>query len=165
MAIKNTAEHGAEQGAALIEALKENPYVQRVISDEELREQVKTAYESSAAAYKRASKSKKPAQALIKDEKLQKELKAAYEAAKTAQEALRDAPSNPTAKRGGGKGKFLLLVLVGSAIALVASSALRDKVLDLLFGPEETFDYVPAANGNGTTAAASQTTPATNPAS
>lgn len=157
MAAKDKAEHGAQQGAAVIEALKDNPYVQRVLADDELRDQIKEAYESSAAAYKRASKSKRPAQALIKDAKLQNDLKSAYEAAKTAQEALRDAPSNPTGKRSRGKGKLLLLVLVGGAVALVASSGLRDKVLDLLFGPEETFDYVPAANGNGTTAAAAKT--------
>ncbi|MBJ7470806.1 MAG: hypothetical protein JHD16_05865, partial [Solirubrobacteraceae bacterium] len=47
--------------------------------------------------------------------------------------------------------------LLGGVIALVVSSSLRDKVLDLLFGPEETFDYVPAANGNGTATAAAQT--------
>ncbi len=157
MAAKDKAEQSALQGAALLEAVKDNPYVQRVLADEDLRDQVREAYESSAAAYKRASKSKRPAQALVKDAKLQKDLKAAFEAAKSAQEALRDAPGNPTAKRGGGKGKFLAIALLGGVIALVASSALRDKVLDLLFGPEETFDYVPAANGNGTTAAAAQT--------
>ncbi len=163
MAAKDKAEQSALQGAALLEAVKDNPYVQRILADEDLREQVREAYESSTAAYKRASKSKRPAQALVKDAKLQKDLKAAYEAAKAAQEALRDAPGNPTAKRGGGKGKFLVIAILGGVIALVASSGLRDKVLDLLFGPEETFDYVPAANGNGTTAAAAQTpaTPAT----
>ena len=44
-------------------------------------------------------------------------------------------------------GWFLFAIGYIGAIALVASSGLRDKVLDLLFGPEETFDYVPAANG------------------
>ncbi len=157
MAAKDKAEHSAQQGAALLESLKDNPYVQRVLADADLRDQVRDAVDSSRSAYKRASKSKRPAQALLNDAKLQKELKAAYEAAKTAQEALRDAPhSIGKSKRGGGKGKFLALALLGGAIALVASSGLRDKVLDLLFGPEETFDYVPAANGNGTTAAAAK---------
>jgi hypothetical protein len=147
MAAKKTAEQSVSQGAALVEALKDNPYVQRILADEDLRDQVRDAVESSRSAYKRASKSKRPAQALIKDAKLQKDIKSAFESAKTAQSALREAPK---ASRGGGKGKFLFVALLGAGIALVASSGLRDKVLDLLFGPEETFDYVPTSNGNGT---------------
>lgn len=155
MAAKERAEQGAQQGQALFEALRDNPYVQRVLADEDLRNQVKDAIDNSKSAYARASKSKRPAQALIKDQKLQKELKAAFASAKSAQSSLRDAPSHPKGGRSGGKGKLFLLALVGTGVALVASSGLRDKVLDLLFGPEETFDYVPTSNGNGTGAAAS----------
>lgn len=155
MAAKDRAEQGAHQGQALFEALRDNPYVQRVLADEDLRDQVRDAVDSSRSAYARASKSKRPAQALIKDQKLQKDLKAAFASAKSAQSSFRDAPSAPKGR--GGKGRLLLLVVVGSAVALVASSGLRDKVLDLLFGPEETFDYVPTSNGNGTSSA---TTPA-----
>jgi hypothetical protein len=146
MAAKKTAEQGVTQGAALVEALKDNPYVQRILADADLRDQVRDAVESSRSAYKRASKSKRPAQALLKDAKLQKDIKSAFESAKTAQSSLRDAPKSSR----GGKGKLLFVALVGAGIALVASSGLRDKVLDLLFGPEETFDYVPTSNGNGT---------------
>ncbi len=160
MAAKDRAEQGAQQGQALFEALRDNPYVQRVLADEDLRNQVKDAVDNSRSAYARASKAKRPAQALVKDKKLQKELKTAFAAAKLAQSALRDAPSSPKPGRSGGKGKLFLLALVGTGIALVASSGLRDKVLDLLFGPEETFDYVPTSNGNGTGAA---TTPAATP--
>ncbi len=145
--VKEKAEQRAEQGQAIVELLKSNPYVQRVLADEDLRDQVRDAVDSGRSAYQRASKSKRPAKALINDAKLQRELKAAFESAKSAQYALRDAPSNPTGKRKGGKGRLLGLALVGGAIALVASSSLRDKVLDMLFGPEETFDYVPATNG------------------
>lgn len=150
MAAKERAEQGAHQGQALFEALRDNPYVQRVLADEDLRDQVRDAVDSSRSAYTRASKSKRPAQALIKDKKLQKDLKVAFASAKGAQAALRDAPSAP---KGRGKGRLLLVALVGVAVALVASSGLRDRVLDLLFGPEETFDYVPTSNGNGTGAA------------
>lgn len=161
MAAKDRAEQGAHQGQALFEALRDNPYVQRVLADEDLRNQVKDAVDNSRSAYARASKAKRPTQALIKDKKLQKELKTAFASAKLAQSSFRDAPSNPKG-RSGGKGKLFLLALVGTGIALVASSGLRDKVLDLLFGPEETFDYVPTANGNGTGSAAAPaaTTPA-----
>ena len=37
--------------------------------------------------------------------------------------------------------RSLLLLLVGAGLALGLSSQLRSKVLDLLFGAEEEFDY------------------------
>ncbi|MEN0013048.1 MAG: hypothetical protein AAGC46_06775 [Solirubrobacteraceae bacterium] len=147
MAAKETAQHGAQTGEALFNALKENPYVQRIIEDEDLRDQVRDAIENSRSAYKRASKAKRPGKALINDAKLQKEIRAAFEAARDAQASLRSAPA---VKRRRGRGRLLLVAVVGTGVALVASSGLRDKVLDLLFGPEETFDYVPTSNGNGT---------------
>lgn len=158
MAAKDKAELGAQQGQALIEALRDNPYVQRVINDAELRDQAKEAYDSAQSAYKRAAKAKRPVKALADDAKLQRELKTAFLAAQAVQLALRNAPSAPkgakSARRGGGLAKGLLVAVVGAGIALAASSSLRDKVLDLLFGPEETFDYVPTANGNGSAAPA-----------
>lgn len=154
MAAKKAAEQTAHQGQAIVEALRENPYVQRVLADQDLREQAREAYDSAQSAYKRASKAKRPVKALAEDAKLQRDLKAAFFAAQAVQAALGDAPKHPTAsskkRRGGGLGKTLLIAVVGAGIALAASSGLRDKVLDLLFGPEETFDYVPTANGNGT---------------
>ncbi|MDO9355685.1 MAG: hypothetical protein Q7T55_18440 [Solirubrobacteraceae bacterium] len=153
MAAKDRAEQGAHQGQALFEALRDNPYVQRVLADEDLRDQVRDAYDNGRSAYARANKAKRPTQALLKDKKLQNDLRSAFFSAKAAQEAFRDAPQAPKGRRGG-KGKLVLLALVGTGVALVASSGLRDKVLDLLFGPEETFDYVPTSNGNGTAAAA-----------
>ena len=36
---------------------------------------------------------------------------------------------------------MLLLLIVAAALALVVSEDLRSKVLDLMFGAEEEFDY------------------------
>src|ERR1700712_446250 len=72
MAAKDRAEQGAHQGAALIEALRQNPYVLRLLEDEDLRDQLKDAVENSRSAYKRAAKAKSTPQALLKDKKLQK---------------------------------------------------------------------------------------------
>lgn len=152
--VKERAEQGAAQGQEFVELLKSSPYVQRLIADDALRDQLRDAVDSSRSAYKRASKSKNPAKALANDAKLQRELKAAFEAAKDAQEKLRDAPSNPTGKRKRRRGGLLGLLLVGGAATLIFSSAARNKVLDMLFGPEETFDYVPAQNGAATSDAA-----------
>jgi hypothetical protein len=38
-------------------------------------------------------------------------------------------------------GRRLLILVVGAGVALALSEGLRQKVLDLLFGAEEEFDY------------------------
>ena len=115
------------------------PYVQRLIQDEELRENLRTAYESGRSAYGRLNNGKTPAKALLDDKKLHKELQNAADAIRDATDALRDGPKKK--KRRGGIGKLLFLGLLGGAVALGVSSDLRNKVLDLLFGAEEEFDY------------------------
>src|SRR5690606_3649644 len=52
--VKEKAEQRAEQGQAIVELLKSNPYVQRVLADEDLRNQVRDAVDSSRSAYHRA---------------------------------------------------------------------------------------------------------------
>jgi hypothetical protein len=42
---------------------------------------------------------------------------------------------------GAGAGRLVLLLLVATVAALVLSEDLRSKLLDLLFGAEEEFDY------------------------
>ena len=42
---------------------------------------------------------------------------------------------------GTGAGRLLLIAVIGGAVAIGVSSDLRNKVLDLLFGAEEEFDY------------------------
>ena len=41
----------------------------------------------------------------------------------------------------GGIGRSLILLAVAGGLAMVLSEGLRTKVLDLLFGAEEQFDY------------------------
>jgi hypothetical protein len=42
---------------------------------------------------------------------------------------------------GGGVGKLLLLLILAAMLAMVLSKDARSKVLDMLFGSEEEFDY------------------------
>ncbi|HEV3070517.1 MAG TPA: hypothetical protein VGY76_03715 [Solirubrobacteraceae bacterium] len=42
---------------------------------------------------------------------------------------------------GGGLGRLLLLLLLAGILAMVLSKDVRSKVLDMLFGSEEEFDY------------------------
>lgn len=133
MAAKKKA---ATAGAAAA-AAKNSPYVQRVIEDEDLRQNLWEAYESARNAFERLNNGKFPAKQIFDDKKLQKELQNAASSIKDASISLREAPK---AKRGGLGRKLLLLVIAGGA-ALALSEDLRKKVLDALFGAEEEFEY------------------------
>ena len=116
-----------------------NPYVQRVVDDEDLRADIVQAYESSRDAFGRLSNGKSPSKQLFDDKKLQKDLKQAAESFRDAAVALREAPKKQ--KSGGGFGKLLIVTVVGAGLALALSEGLRKKVLDALFGAEEEFEY------------------------
>ena len=134
MAAKKTA---ASVGAGAL-ALKDSPYVQRLIEDAELRENIREAYESLRKAYGRLSNGKAPAKAILDDKKLQKELRSAAVSLRDAGEALREGPMRRKKRH---RGRRLLILVVGAGVALALSEGLRQKVLDLLFGAEEEFDY------------------------
>jgi hypothetical protein len=134
-------------------AARYNPYVQRIVDDEDLRDNIVQAYESSRDAFGRLSNGKSASKAIFDDKKLQKDLKQAAESIREAGVALREAPKK---QRKGGLGRVLLLGIVGGAIALAVSERLRKKVLDALFGAEEEFEYT-----STTTATPSPTTAGT----
>ena len=123
---------------------KANPYIQRLIEDEKLRDNVRAAYESSKSAYTRLTNGKAPAKALIENKKLQNDIRDAYEAAREATMALSEGP-RAKARKGFSFGRKLLLGTVAGGVALAASEKLRSKVLDTLFGAEEEFQYTPPA--------------------
>jgi hypothetical protein len=133
---KRSAQAGAGAVAAG-KAVRDNPYVQRLIDDEELRENLRTAFESARKAYGRMSNGKGPVKALTEDKKTQKQLREAAASLNDAAKSLRGAkPSRKRRRRSG-----LLLLLIGAGLALALSENLRSKVLDALFGSEEEFEY------------------------
>jgi hypothetical protein len=133
---KKAAKAGA--GAfATGKAAVNNDYVQRLASDEELRDNLKTAYDSARKAYGRMSNGKGPAKALLDDKKTQRELKEAATSLKEAADQLRGVKAKRKRRRGG----LLMLLLVGGIAAIALSEDLRKKVLDTLFGAEEKFEY------------------------
>jgi hypothetical protein len=131
--------------ADLANITKANPYIQRLIEDAELRDNVRTALDSGKSAVNRLSSSKSPQKALLDDKKLQSELRAAAEALRDAATALSDAPKRSKPKRKLGLGRKLLFLVVAAGLALALSESLRSKVLDTLFGAEEEFQYTPPA--------------------
>jgi hypothetical protein len=153
MAAKKTA---ASVGASAL-ALKDSPYVQRLVEDAELRENIREAYESLRKVYGRLSNGKAPAKALLDDKKLQKELRSAAVSLRDAGEALREGPKRRKKRRWG---RRLLILVVGAGVALALSEGLRQKVLDLLFGAEEEFDYSSTTTPATPAPAPGATTPA-----
>ena len=135
----------AERAGDIYETARENPYVQRLIDDEELRDSLKDAFEASKRAYGRATGNGKGAvKAVTSDKKVQKELRKAAENLQEAGERLREPK-----KRKGGLGRLLLIAFVGAVIALAVSEGARKAVLDALFGAEEEFEYTSTTSING----------------
>jgi hypothetical protein len=124
-------------------AAQRNRYLQRLVEDEELRATLMTAYGAARNAYGRMSNGKPATRALFEDRKLQRELREAASALRDASSALREPQKR---RRRGGIGRTLLLLVVAGLLAIALSEGLRSKVLDLLFGAEEQFDYSSAAS-------------------
>lgn len=135
MAAKRKA---AKTGAAAF-ALKKSPYVERLLQDPELRQNLAQGLQSSRDALARLQNGKAPHKAIFEDRRVKRDLKQAGEALRHAGQALAEGPKRK--KRRLGLGKLLLLTLVAVAVALGVSEELRKKALDALFGAEEEFEY------------------------
>ena len=131
---KKAAKAGAGAVAAT-QAIRSNEYLQRVIHDPELQENLRNAYDSARKAYTRIN-GKGPVKAITDDKKTQKELQNAASSLKEAADQLRGKK-----KKKRRWGRVLFLGLVGGALAIGLSEGLRKKVLDALFGAEEEFEY------------------------
>jgi hypothetical protein len=129
----------AAAAAGAVTAARTNPYVQRVVEDDDLRDNVRVAFEAARDAYERLADGKSPAKTLTDDKKFHKDLHTAAEALKDAGSSLREGPKKK--KRSGGLGKKLFVLAIAGGLAVALSADLRSKVLDALFGAEEEFDY------------------------
>ena len=138
MAAKKKAAKAGAGAFAAGKAVRSNPYVQRLVDDDELRDNLRSAFESARKAYTRMSNGKGPVKAVTEDKKVQRDLREAATSLKDAADSLRGGKKK---KKKRGKGHLLLVALIGGAVALAASEGLRKKVLDALFGAEEEFEY------------------------
>ncbi len=113
-----------------------NPYVQRLLEDEELRQNIRYAFDAAKDAYARMSNGKGPATALMDDKKVHRDIK-------DAAESIRDASQQIRGKRRskGGIGRWIAVAVIGAGLVLVLSEGARKAVLDQLFGAEEEFEY------------------------
>ena len=121
---------------------KATPYIQRLIQDAQLRQNVRAAFDSSRSAYARLSNGKPATKVLIEDKKLQRDVQNVVEALRDATTALTEAPKKQV-KKSRGFGRKVMVVTLGFGLALAGSEKLRTKVLDTIFGKEEEFQYTP----------------------
>ena len=136
----------ANQSADFYSTARENPYVQRLIEDEELRDSLRDAFEAARGAYGRATgNGKGPVKAVTSDKKVQKDLREAAVSLRKASEQLRA----PRKRKKSKLGRLILFGLVATAVALVLSEDARKTVLDALFGAEEEFEYTSTTSLNG----------------
>jgi hypothetical protein len=136
-AAKKAAKKAAAQTKAVeaVEAAK--PYVQRLVEDDDLRSDLRNAYESARDAYDRALDGKKPSK-VLEDKKLQDNLRSAAESLRSAAETMKEPEKK---EKSGGFGKLLLVAFVAAVLAIVLSEDIRKTLLDKLFGAEEEFEY------------------------
>lgn len=128
----------ATQASDLYSTARENPYVRRLVEDEELRDSLHKAFEAARGAYTRATgNGKGTVKAVTSDKKVQKDLRAAAESLRDASAQLRA----PRKRKHSRLGRLILFSLVAAGIALVLSEDARKTVLDTLFGAEEEFEY------------------------
>jgi hypothetical protein len=120
--------------------LQAERYLQRLLQDQELRSNLLGAYSSARGAYGRMGNGKGATHALFQDAKLQRELVDAANALRSASSSLMGRPAPKRKRRRAGR-RSLMLILIGATLAVVLSSELRSKILDILFGAEEEFDY------------------------
>ena len=140
MAAKDKIGSRFSKAGEAAQAARRNRYIERLIEDQELRGTLLAAYGSARNAYGRMSNGKPASKALFEDRKLQKELREAANALRDAASTLREPPRKARRRRGGLARKLMLLVIAG-LLAMALSEDLRGKVLDLLFGAEDEFEY------------------------
>ena len=124
---------------------KSNPFIQQLANDAKLRKNVRTAVSSSKRAYGRLANGKVPTKALLEDKKLHSDVSRALSAARDATLTIAQT-QRKRARKGLTFGRVLILGGVGTGVAMAASGKLRSKVLDMLFGAEEEFQYTPPPN-------------------
>ncbi len=118
-------------------AVRSSPYVQRLIEDEDLRENIREAFESARDAYTRMANGKGPAKQLMDDKKVQRDLRQAADSLRVASDQIRGKKQ----RKGLTLGRLLLLGVIGAIVVLVLSEDARKALMDKLFGAEEEFEY------------------------
>lgn len=137
---------------------KSNPYVQRLIEDEDLRDEAINALKSARSAFDRASSKGWNKKKIAHDKKLRHEVEEAISGLKSARsdllEVSKGKQKNQKAKQKKRRPlrKLVFVAVIGAIVALALNENARKMLLDTLFGAEEEFQYsstTTAGNSNG----------------
>jgi CHASE3 domain sensor protein len=136
---------------AATEQAKDNPYINKIIEDKDLRDNAVAALQSVKAAFDRAQEKgfDHPSE-LVADKEIKKQLKNAADGIADTKDQILDAGK----KKRHPLRKLFAIAVIGAIIAVVVSEDARKAVLDTLFGAEEEFEYTsttsaPAGSTNG----------------
>src|SRR3954449_4652716 len=145
MANTKRATKAADRATSLYSTARENPYVQRVIEDDQLLNNLRDAYDAARHAYGRMTgNGKGPVKAVTSDKKVQRDLRNAADSLREASEQLR-APK----KRKRRLGRLIVFGAVIGGVTLAVSENARKTVMDALFGAEEEFEYTSTTGSGG----------------
>ncbi len=131
---RRTAKAGAKAGGR---AAKSNVYVQALMHDDTLHDQLEEAYRSLLKAYERISRQDDVADALLDDRRTRRHLRSAATSLREAADRLRHARGRRRQKRGGTT--ILLVGVAGGVTALAVSEDLRARLIGLFSGSEGGF--------------------------
>jgi len=145
MANTKRATMAADRATSLYSTARDNQYVQRLVEDDELRNNLRDAYDAARHAYGRMTgNGKGPVKAVTSDKKVQRDLRNAADSLREASEQLR-APK----KRKGRLRRLIVFGVIAGGLALALSENARKTVMDTLFGAEEEFEYTSTTGSGG----------------
>src|SRR3954463_9209404 len=98
---KKTAAKAGAGAVGAAKAARSNPYVQQLVDDDQLRDNLRTAYESARKAYEAMTTGRAPGKPTTDDKKTQKERKEPASSLREAADTLRGAKKKK--KRRGGR--------------------------------------------------------------
>ena len=144
MAKTKKAAKAASAAGGAYTAARSNEYVQRLMDDEDLRDNLRDAVNAARSAYDRVSgNGKGPVKAVTKDKKVQRDLRTAADSLREASEGLRGGK-----KKKSKLGRLLLFGAVAGGVTLAVSESARKTVMDKLFGAEEEFEYTSSTSSS-----------------
>lgn len=149
MPSKAKVKMGAQKAGFAALSARDNPYVRRIMEDQELRENIVSGFMAARDAYRRMSNGKGAAKAITEDKKVKKDLKQAAESLRAASEQLKGKSRRKCLCRGRCKcghrkhrrRRVFMCMLITGGLVLAFSEGARKAVLDLIFGSEEEFEY------------------------
>jgi hypothetical protein len=135
------------------------PYVERALKDEEVRENVKSAFLAARDVYNELLGGRGATGIAVRaatDEEIRENLKKAIDDLRTAAERVQGKEESHTIRN---TTLLVLGILLGLLFNPFTGKATREWVKEKVFGPEQTFSY-DEQSGNGSPAPAAPASPA-----